>query len=60
VLPRNDGPSAIAWLIALISLALPWAGIGAGLVGAWKIAQGDRSGWWLVGSGTAMLIDIAG
>ena len=54
--PRNDGPSAIAWLIALISLALPWVGIGAGLVGAWQIAQGDRSGWWLVGAGAAMLI----
>jgi inner membrane protein len=56
VLPRNDGPSAIAWLIALISLALPWAGIGAGLAGAWQIAQGDKSGWWLVGAGAAMLV----
>ena len=56
MLPRNDGPSAIAWLIALISLALPWVGIGAGLVGAWQIAQGDRSGWWLVGAGAAMLV----
>ena len=54
--PRNDGPSAIAWLIALISLALPWVGIGAGLVGAWQIAQGDKAGWWLVGSGAAMLV----
>jgi len=56
VLPRNDGPSALAWLVALISLALPWVGIGAGLVGAWQIAQGERSGWWLVGAGTCMLI----
>jgi membrane protein implicated in regulation of membrane protease activity len=56
VLPRNDGPSVIAWLIALISLALPWAGIGAGLAGAWQIAQGDKSGWWLVGAGAAMLL----
>ena len=56
MLPRNDGPSAIAWLIALISLALPWAGIGAGLAGAWQIAQGDKSGWWLVGAGAAMLV----
>jgi len=56
VLPRNDGPSVIAWLIALISLALPWAGIGAGLAGAWQIAQGDKSGWWLVGAGAAMLV----
>ena len=56
MLPRNDGPSAIAWLIALVSLALPWAGIGAGLAGAWQIAQGDKSGWWLVGAGAAMLV----
>jgi len=35
---------------------LPWAGLAAGLVGAWQIAQGDRSGWWLVGAGAAMLI----
>jgi inner membrane protein len=60
VLPRNDGPSAFAWLLALISLALPWVGIGAGLVGAWHITQGDKSGWWLVGAGVAMLIaDVA-
>jgi inner membrane protein len=56
VLPRDDGPSAVAWLIALISLALPWVGIGAGVVGGWQIAQGDRSGWWLVGAGAAMLV----
>jgi inner membrane protein len=56
VLPRNDDPSAFAWLIALVSLALPWAGIGAGLAGAWQIAQGDKSGWWLVGAGAAMLV----
>jgi inner membrane protein len=56
VQPRNEGPSAIAWLIALISLALPWVGIGAGLIGAWQIAQGDKSGWWLVGAGVAMLV----
>jgi len=56
VQPRNDGPSAFAWLIALISLALPWAGVGAGLLGAWQIAQGDKSGWWLVGAGAAMLV----
>jgi inner membrane protein len=56
VQPRNEGPSAIAWLIALISLALPWVGIGAGLIGAWQIAQGDKSGWWLVGTGVAMLV----
>ena len=56
MLPRNDGPSAFAWLLALISLALPWVGIGTGLVGAWQIGQGDRSGWWLIGAGIAMLV----
>ena len=54
--PRNDGPSEIAWLVAFISLILPWAGIAAGLFGVWQIAQADKSGWWLVGAGIAMLV----
>ena len=53
--PRNDGPSAVAWLIALISLALPWAGIGIGMAGAWQVAHGDRGGWWLVAGGLVLL-----
>src|SRR5262249_4312018 len=54
--PRSDGPSAIAWSVALMSGVLAWPGVGTGLTGAWYIAQGDRTGWWWVGSGIAMLI----
>ena len=52
----DDGPGAIAWLIALISMVLPWAGIGLGLAGAWQISQGDPGGWWVVLSGIALLV----
>ena len=54
--PRNDGPSEIAWLIAFVSLILPWAGIATGLFGVWQIAHADHDGWWLVGGGIAMLV----
>ena len=56
MLPRNDGPSAAAWLVAFVSLILPWAGIAAGLFGVWQIAHADHNGWWLVGAGIAMLV----
>jgi membrane protein implicated in regulation of membrane protease activity len=55
--PRpDDGPGAIAWLIALISVVLPWAGIGLGLVGGWQLSQGDPAGWWMLLAGAALLI----
>ena len=54
--PRNEGPSAVAWLIALVSLALPWIGLGAGLVGIWKLGRSDSTGWWLIGAGAAILV----
>jgi membrane protein implicated in regulation of membrane protease activity len=54
---RRDGdPSAFAWLVAFISLALPWAGIGLGLVGGWQLSRGEREGWWLLGLGAVFLI----
>jgi inner membrane protein len=56
VQPRNDGPSEIAWLIAFVSLILPWAGIATGLFGVWQIAHADHDGWWLVAGGIAMLV----
>jgi membrane protein implicated in regulation of membrane protease activity len=52
----DDGPGAIAWLIALISMALPWAGIGLGLYGGWQLSRGDPSGWWMLGGGAALVI----
>jgi membrane protein implicated in regulation of membrane protease activity len=52
----DEGPGAIAWLVALISMVLPWAGIGLGLYGGWLLSRGEPSGWWLVGTGASLLV----
>lgn len=52
----DDGPGAIAWLVALVSMALPWVGIGLGLFGGWQLSRGDRSGWWMLSTGAALVI----
>ncbi|KAB2915776.1 MAG: NfeD family protein [Hyphomicrobiaceae bacterium] len=53
---HDQDPSAAAWLIALVSLALPWIGIGLGIVGVWTAGRGDATGWWMIGAGCAVLI----
>lgn len=53
---HDDGPGAIAWLIAFISLILPWAGLVLGLVGAWQLSNGDRMGWWWIAAGGALIV----
>ena len=53
---RDGGPSAFAWLIALVSAVLPWLGIGLGLAGGWHLSRNDPQGWWMLGVGVAMLI----
>ena len=52
----DDGPGVIAWLTALISMVLPWAGIGLGLLGGWQLSKGDPSGWVMLVGGSALLI----
>jgi membrane protein implicated in regulation of membrane protease activity len=52
----EDGPGALAWLIASISLALPWIGLGLGLTGIWQLSYGEIGGWWLVAGGAAILV----
>ena len=37
-------------------MALPWVGIGLGLFGGWQLSRGDRSGWWTLSTGAALLI----
>lgn len=58
---RHDGdPSAFAWFVAAVSMALPWLGVGLGVVGGWQASRGDPEGWWLVGAGAVCLIcDVA-
>jgi len=54
---RHDGgPSALAWLVAAISMALPWLGLGLGVVGGWHVSRANPEGWWLVGAGAACLL----
>jgi len=54
---RPDGdPGAVVWLIALVSMALPWIGIALGLSGGYKLSRGDAEGWWWLGAGVALLI----
>jgi len=37
-------------------MVLPWAGIGLGLAGGWRLSQSDRSGWWMLAAGAALLV----
>jgi inner membrane protein len=54
---RHDGdPGALAWLLALIGMALPWLGFGLGIIGGWRVSRADPQGWWLVGAGAACLL----
>lgn len=52
----DDGPGVFAWLIALISMVLPWAGIGLALAGGWQLSRNEPSGWLMVGTGVALLV----
>ena len=58
---RPDGdPGAFVWLIALVSLALPWIGVGLGLFGGFELSRGRVEGWWWLGAGVALLVaDVA-
>ena len=54
---RHDGdPGVFAWLVAAVSMALPWLGIGLGIFGGWQVSRGETEGWWLVGAGALCLI----
>jgi membrane protein implicated in regulation of membrane protease activity len=58
---RPDGdPGAIAWLVALVSMALPWIGIALALVGGYKLSRGEVAGGWWLGAGVVLvIIDLA-
>lgn len=54
---RHDGgPSAFAWLVAFVSMALPWAGIGLGIAGGWQLSRGNPEGWWWLCGGAALIV----
>ncbi len=58
---RPDGdPGAVTWLVALVSVALPWIGIGLGLVGGYKLSCGEADGgWWLLACVALLIADVA-
>lgn len=54
--PHEQGPGAFTWLLAFISLVLPWAAAVLAVFGMWQVAGGERVGWWYVAGAGAMLI----
>lgn len=52
----EQGPGAIAWCIAVISLALPWFGLALCLAGGARIYGGLVHGRWLLLAGVAAII----
>ena len=56
---RQD-PGVFAWMLASLSLALPWLGIGLCLAGLIRLADGELAGGWLLSAGlAAFLLDFA-
>jgi membrane protein implicated in regulation of membrane protease activity len=58
---RPDGdPGAVAWLVALVSVVLPWIGIALALVGGFKLSRGEAGGgWWLSAGAVLLILDVA-
>jgi len=53
--PDQD-PSAFTWLVAFVSLVLPWAAAVLALFGLWEVARSEPAGWWYVAAAGALLI----
>ncbi len=53
--PERSAPGAGAWLLALVSLLLPWAGIALIAAGAWRMTYVGRGEAWIVGLGVAIV-----
>lgn len=57
--PRKKPPDDLIWLVATISLVLPFVGGLAGLVGLVRIVRGEQGGgWWLAAGALLLLIDL--
>lgn len=56
---HDQQPSAFAWLVAFISVVLPWAAAVIALVGLWQVASSEPGGWWyVVAAGVLLITDI--
>lgn len=49
-------PEELIWAIATVSLVLPFAGLGVGGVGCWRLLSGDPGGWPLLAMGLGLLV----
>ena len=57
---RPDGePGELVWLLAVVSMALPWAGIGLGIIGGVELGRGNRVGYlWLAAGAALVILDV--
>lgn len=57
---RPDGePGELVWLLAVVSMALPWAGIGLGIIGAVELSRANPEGYlWLAAGGALLILDV--
>ncbi len=54
---RPDGnPSAITWLIAVVSLVLPWAGVALIFAGFWQLSQANDTWLWSAVAGLGLIV----
>lgn len=49
-------PSGFLWLIATVSMILPWLAVGLGALGFSQLLAHDNSGWLLAGIGLGLLV----
>lgn len=53
---QNNEPTDLLWLIATVSLLLPWIGGTLALVGIWAVMGKDASGWLWLSIGAGLLV----
>ncbi|MBZ0208481.1 MAG: hypothetical protein K8F92_02345 [Hyphomicrobium sp.] len=53
---QDRRPSALIWLLAVVSLVLPITGVGAALYGIFKIVNDAAIGWAWLAAGVLLLI----
>ncbi|MBU1210837.1 MAG: NfeD family protein [Alphaproteobacteria bacterium] len=54
--PSRKFPHELIWALATLSLILPFAALGLGVVGLWKLLSGESGGWQWVGAGVLCLV----
>jgi membrane protein implicated in regulation of membrane protease activity len=52
----GERPTALVWLLAVVSLLLPVAGVATALFGLFMAARGNSAAWYWVAAGTALIL----